>query len=120
MADHGLHGPGLGKEVASARNDFQRLCASQSRKRLFVELDDAEIYAADDQKRGRVNGLKRSAREVRTPAARDHGSDTMRKPGRRHERRRSRGAGAEQSERKPFERGLPFQPAHCIDKPIRQ
>ena len=65
--------------MARAGNDFQRFRSSQSRQRLLVELDDAEIGAADDQQRRRAHCVERVSGEIGAAAARDHCADTARK-----------------------------------------
>ena len=120
MIDHRLERAGLGKQMARSRNDLQRLGSSQPRQRLLIELDDAEIGAADDQQRRRLHCVERISSEVRAPTARDHCTDTARKFCRRDKRRRRSGTGAEQSKRKLGDRRLAIKPMDGIDEPVRQ
>ena len=55
---------GLGKEVAGAWDDFQRLRTGQPRKCSLVELDDDRIVAPDDQERWGANLIEHVAREI--------------------------------------------------------
>ena len=56
------------------------LTIRRPRQRLLVELDDAEVVAADNEKRRRAHDVEGMAREVGPSAARDDGADSMRKP----------------------------------------
>jgi len=71
MADYRLQCSRLWKQVARARNDFQRFRPPQTRKRLFVELDDTEIDAAHDQEGRHMDLIERVAGQVGTPTAGD-------------------------------------------------
>jgi hypothetical protein len=60
------------------------------------------------------------AGQVGTTAARDHRAHPVAEPGGGDERRRRAGAGAEQAERKTAHRRLLREPAHDVNKPLRQ
>src|SRR6516162_2194161 len=120
MADHRLQRSRLWKQVARTRNDFQRFRTTQARERLFVEFDDAEIDAAHDQERRRVDLTERVAGQVGTPTAGDDRAHPIAEPGRGHKRRRCPGAGAEQAEWKTAHNRLPSEPTHDVNKPLCQ
>ena len=79
MIDYRFQRPRLGKEMARSRNDLQRLGSSQSGQRVLIEVNDAKIGAADDQKGWRVHLVKCISSEVGTSTARDYCTDTTRK-----------------------------------------
>ena len=64
MADHRLQRSRLGEQMGRARNDLQVLDPAQPDQRLFIEFDDAEVGAADDEQRGRLDLVQRSADEL--------------------------------------------------------
>jgi len=120
MIDYRFQRPGLGKEMARSRNDLQRLGSSQSGQRVLIEVNDAEIGAADDQKGWRMHFVECITGEVGAPAPRDHCADTARKFRRRDKSRRRPGAGAEQPKRELCRRRVSIEPTDGIDKPARQ
>ena len=73
ILDHCLERPGLGKQMARPRDDLERFGSRQPRQRLLIELDDAEVGTADDQKRWRLHVCRahpqpgRVAHPVRPP-----------------------------------------------------
>jgi hypothetical protein len=101
-------------------HDLQRFGSSQSGQRLLIELDDAEIGAADDQKRRCLDLFEGISGEIGAPAARDHGTDPARQLRRRDQRRGRSGTSTEQAERELCHRRLAVEPEDSIDKTVRQ
>jgi len=120
MIDHRFQRPGLGKEVARVRNDLQRLGPSQSGHRVLIEVNNAEIVAAYDQKGWRTNLIECLAGKIGAPAPRDHRADAARKPRRCNKRGRRSGAGAEEPKRELCDRRLTVEPKDDINKPAGQ
>ena len=58
MGRDGFERARFGKEMRGARNDLDRLGPSEPRQRLLVQLDHAEVVAADDQKRRRLEPIE--------------------------------------------------------------
>src|SRR2546430_2045494 len=80
------------------RDEHHLLLAGELVVRFFVQLDDAGIFAADDQQRRRFHARESAAGEIRTSAARDDGADAIRNARGRDERRAAASARAEISD----------------------
>jgi len=101
--------------MAGVGNDLQGLSPWQSQQRLFVEFDDPDIRAANDEEGGRrPNSVEGIAGEVRTPAARNDRAHAMQEIRDRNERSHGSCAGAKQPKRKPREKCLPVDPIHRV------
>lgn len=81
-----FEGPGLCEEMRSARHNAQGFLALQLGIGRFVELDHHVITAADDEQRWCQHLGEESPGEIRPPAAGDHRTDDLTKPGSGHER----------------------------------
>jgi hypothetical protein len=116
---HLLERPRLLEEVRGTRHDLEPVRAAELASGRLVELDHRVVAAADDQERGCADTGERRPSEVRAAATRDHGAH-RRLRGRRHERGRRPGRGAEQAERNVAHSRLLLRPADRLEQPARQ
>ena len=105
--------------MACARNNLQSFGPSQARECLLVELDDAKVEAADDQKGWSTNDVEGITSQVRPAAPRYNGAHTVGKLGGGHKGSGSSGTSAKQPKRELGDRGLSIQPMDRVHKPAR-
>ena len=89
--------------MARAGHNLERFWSSQLCKGLLVELDDAKVGAADNQKGWRLNAAQSIPGEIGASATRHYRTDAARKLGCRNQRSRRSGTGAKQPEWKCYQ-----------------
>jgi len=120
MFDHGLQSTRFREKVGCARNDRHRLFALKPCECLFIQLDNAVVCAADDQKRRGPNLIERLTSKVGATAARNDRTYPTFERCCSHNRCSSARARPKQADRKILRGRLILDPIHGVDEPSRK
>ncbi|MGA2638400.1 hypothetical protein [Methylocella sp.] len=110
----------LWEQMSCAQYDLKRLLALEAVESPLIEFDHAGILTTDDQKRRRLDPMKRAIGEIRAAAAGNDRSDALSERSRCDQGGGCAGARPEQSDGEALDVGFAFDPAHRIDQPLRE